>query len=124
MIAAPLTFPIWLVLILTAAPATPELEMPVKPPVVAVEVLLRIILPVMLSVLAAPVLIMQNRLDDEEAPEIAQFNTLLFVMLSVVVDAVAFVSMAVSVADVEALVMVIVLFEIIFVQAIAGADTV
>ena len=77
--------PIWLLLRVIVVTTAPVLEMPVKPPVVAVEVFPRIVLLLMLSVPGAEPFTMPTIALEEEAPVTAQFRIVLLLMLIVAV---------------------------------------
>src|SRR5687768_6337516 len=76
-IAPPVLLPNWLLLMFITVVTFPVFCMAVKPPVVAVVVLLLKIFPLADKVLMAPLLAMPTIAEPDDAPDIAQFRMLL-----------------------------------------------
>jgi hypothetical protein len=124
-IAFPLASPIEFWLMLTVLTAAPEFEIPVKPPLVAVEVFPLIILLLMVSEPGAELLPIAKKLLEDEAPVIAQLRILLLLILIAAVESVAIPWLLIpsKVPEVNPLVKVTVLFVIELVNVPAGVPT-
>ena len=124
-IAPPLALPTWLLFIVTELTTAPVFDIPVKPPVVDVEVLPLIILLLILKIPGADELDIHTITLDEATPLITQFKIVLLLIFTVAVlsAVIPWLRIHSKVPLVAALLLVIVLLVIELVNVPVGVAT-